>query len=153
MAKKDENLFDDYDEEEIEPTPEPAPEPVNAELEDLREFKAVALAAQREGDIGDAFEKAGYTRKLAALYIALHPGDEATAEDVKAFADEYEVTPTRPVGYTPRAISSEPTVTPARTYSRAEMEEIAKQNPARARALADAGRVRWNNPEQIGGPR
>jgi len=60
--------------------------------------------------------------------------------------------PTRPVGYTPTAIGNEGHVPTARTYTRAEMEEIAKENPARARALAEAGRIRWNNPE-IGGNR
>jgi hypothetical protein len=154
MVKKNEieDPFDfDEDEEQVEPTPEG--EPVNAEeLQDLREFKAAALQAQREGDIGDAFEKQGYTRKLGKLYAALHPEGEATAEDVKAFAAEYEVMPTRAVGYTPTTVSNEGRVPAAKTYTRAEMEEIAKQNPARARALAEAGRIRWNNPE-IGGNR
>jgi hypothetical protein len=56
----------------IEQVAEPAPEPPNPELEQLREFKAVALQAQREGDVGDAFEKQGYARKLGKLYTALH---------------------------------------------------------------------------------
>jgi len=101
MVKKNEIedpfAFED-DEEESEQAVEAAPEPVNAELEQLREFKASALAYQREAEIADAFEKAGYTGKLAKLWAALNPEGEATAEDVKAFAAEYGVTPARPGG-------------------------------------------------------
>ena len=62
MVKKNEVedpfAFED-DEEETEQAVEAAPEPVNAELEQLREFKASALAYRREAEIADAFEKAG----------------------------------------------------------------------------------------------
>ena len=156
MVKKNEDPFD-FDEEDeeqgTEQAPEPTPEqPSVEEVQDLRAFKALALHAQREGEISDEFEKAGYSGKLAKLWSALNPEGLPTAESLKAFADEYGVTPTRPVGYTPRAISSEPTMPTAKTYTRAEMEEIAKVNPARARSLAEAGRIKWNNPE-IGGNR
>jgi hypothetical protein len=56
-----------------------------------------------------------------------------------------------PVGYTPTIIGSEASAMPAKTYTRAEMEEIARTNPARAQALAEQGRVVWNNPQQIEG--
>jgi len=98
-----------------------------------------------------AFEKVGYTGKLAKLWAALNPEGEATAEDMKAFAAEYGVTPARPEGYTPTIIGSEASAMPAKTYTRAEMEEIARTNPARAQALAEQGRVVWNNPQQIEG--
>lgn len=109
------------------------------------------MAYQREAEIADAFEKAGYTGKLAKLWAALNPEGEATAEDMKAFAAEYGVTPARPEGYTPTIIGSEASAMPAKTYTRAEMEEIARTNPARAQALAEQGRVVWNNPQQIEG--
>ena len=157
MVKKIEieDPFDfDEEEEQVEPTPEPAPEPPNPELEELREFKAVALEAQREGEISDAFERAGYFAKLGKLYRALNPDDEATPEDVKAFAAEYEVMPTRQVGWSPTVLASESHAPTAKTYTRAEMEEIARDNPARAQALAEVGRVMWNNlPQTEGRPR
>ena len=60
---------------------------------------------------------------------------------MKAFADEHQVMPTRAVGYTPTTVSNEGRVPAAKTYTRAEMEEIAKQTPLRAQALAEAGRI------------
>ncbi len=101
---------------------------------------------ERQSEVAEQFEKQGFTRKLAKLYRALNPDGEATPEDVKAFAAEYEVMPTRAVGYTPTTVSNEGRVPAAKTYTRAEMEEIAKQTPLRARALAEAGRIKWNNP-------
>jgi hypothetical protein len=155
MVKKNEiEDFDfDEDEEQEEQAAEPTPEPPNPELEELREFKTVALQAQREGEISDEFEKAGYSGKLAKLWSALNPEGLPTAESVKAFAAEYGVTPSRAVGYSPTVIGNEAHVPTAKTYTWAEMEQIAKENPARARALAEAGRVKWNNPEISGGKR
>ena len=75
MAKKNEieDPFD-FDEEDEEQAAEPTPEPPNPELEELREFKQVALAAQREGEISDVFEKAGYSGKLGEALVRAEPG-------------------------------------------------------------------------------
>ena len=40
---------------------------------------------------------------------------------------------------------------PAKTYTRDEIAEINRENPARAEKLYEEGRVRWNNPDQIEG--
>ena len=86
-------LFDEEEQEEETEEAEPTPEPPNPELEDLRQFKAAALASQREGEIGDEFEKQGFTPKLAKLWSALNPAGLPTAESVREFADEYGVAP------------------------------------------------------------
>ena len=155
MAKKNEieDPFD-FDEEDEEQAAEPTPEPPNPELEELREFKQVALAAQREGEISDCSRRRATPASSAKLWSALNPEGLPTAESLKAFASEYDLAPTRPVGYTPTMIGNEATSMPtAKTYTRAEMEEIAKVNPARAQALAEQGRIVWNNPEIEGRPR
>ena len=89
--------------------------------------------------------------RAAKLWATLNPDAEVTPEAVKSFAQEYSIGPEPEPnrGFTPTVIAGERTIPAAKTYTRAEMEEIARVNPARARALADSGRVKWNNP-QIG---
>jgi hypothetical protein len=127
-----------------------APKVDPKELEDLRTYKAETETAKREEAIAAAFSEAGLSTKAAKLYAALNPEGEATAESVSAFASEYGIGPeaVKPTGFTPTVIPGGRTPA-AKTYTRKEMEDIARVNPARARALADSGRVKWNN-EGIG---
>ena len=163
MVKKDEIDFDfdEEDEEQTEPTPEP--EPSNAELEDLREFKAVALQVQREGgNSGGMRSRRRDTSGSSPASTALcTPRAKRTdPEDVKAFASEYgRSCPPRPVGYTPTTIGNEGT-RPSRQDLHTQLRwRIGQDNPARARALAGSGarppeQRRWREPmrNDVGGP-
>ena len=129
-------------EEEVTETDEPAIDP--AEVEELRTYKAESETAKREALIAEAFKEAGVSPKAARLYSALHPDGEPSTADIAAFSEEYGLQREKPTGYTPTLIQGGHTPV-AKKYTRQEMEEIARDNPARARALAEAGRVQWSN--------
>ena len=145
-----EDLDDPFDleDEDEEPEPDPAAQAAAKELETLRSYKAHTETAAREAAVISAFKEAGLNTRAAKLYGVLHPEGDPTAESVKEFASDYSIGPEPDrSGYTPTVIQGERATPSAKTYSRSEMEVIARENPARARALADSGRVKWNNPE------
>jgi hypothetical protein len=148
MIDKDPFDFDDEEEET-----EQAPKVDQREVEELRAFKTQADAERRENAIADVFKEAGVSPRAAKLWASLNPDAEATPEAVKAFAQEYSIGPEPEPnrGFTPTVIESgQPPA--AKTFTRKELEDIARINPQRARALAESGRVRWNNPDIQGRP-
>ena len=121
---------------------------IQKELEELRAYKAENEAANRKAQVKDVFQQAELNPRWADFY----QGEEATPEAVRAWAVQNELiqvedeAPAPTTGYTPTVIESGH-VPAGKTYTRKEMEEIARDNPARARALADSGKVIWNNPQ------
>ena len=122
------------------------------EIEELRTWKQEREAADKARTVKEVFTEVGLNQKWADFYR----GEETTPEAVKAWAvandflqiaEDAEPEPAAaPTGYTPTVIQGgEPPA--GKMYTRAEMEEIARVNLPRARALADSGKVQWNNPQ------
>lgn len=63
-----------------------------AKVEELAAFQAEVLAERRAADLDRVFEQVGLNTKHAALFTKVNPDAEVTAEAVKAFAAEYELT-------------------------------------------------------------
>ena len=138
------DLFD-LDEGDETAETEQAPAVDVKEVEELRGFKQQTEPENREAAVADAFTAAGLSPKAARLFIALNPGVDPTPELVKRFAGDYDLGPPPDrSGYTPTVISGGH-VPAAKTFTRAEFEDIMRENPARGRALAESGRVRWSN--------
>jgi hypothetical protein len=144
MTENETDLFDlDAEEKVTEPD---APKVDEKELEELRAYRETTQAEKRQQAIASAFEEAGLPSKASRLFDALNPDSEPTADAIKAFSEEYGINPDppKPTGFTPTVVQGSRTPA-AKKYTRQEMEEIARDNPARARALAEAGRVQWSN--------
>jgi len=122
------------------------------ELEELRAFKAEAEQRQRVDAVAQVFRNIGLKPKHAKFY----PTDgDATEEAIRIWAISEELledvgeeaepmTSTGQSGFTPTVIT-EATTPAGKRYTREEFEEIMRENPERGRALAEAGKVRWNN--------
>lgn len=157
MEKEDLDELDPFglpeDDEETEPDPT-AQAAETKELERLRAFEEQTKASAREAAIVSAFKEAGRNAAAAKLFATLNPDGDVTPEGVKLFCEEFAIGPEPEPnrGYTPTVIANERAVPAAKTYTRAEMENIARENPARARALAESGRVKWSNSEISGRP-
>ena len=123
------------------------------ELEELRTWKQEREAADKARTVKEVFTEVGLNQKWADFYR----GEETSPEAVRAWAlandflqieedAEPEAPAAAPTGYTPTVIQGgEPPA--GKMYTRKEMEDIARVNPQRARALADSGKVAWNNPQ------
>jgi len=117
-----------------------------AEAEALRPFKEEAQTSK----LREAFTQAGLAPRHADLFRKVNPDTEPTAEAIKSFAEEYSLAPPAPVEEEtqPKVPSFEPPPSgqaPTGTYTQKEFEEVMRVDPAKGRALAAAGRVRWNN--------
>lgn len=126
------------------------------EADELRAFKAQAEQKAREGELANVFQQIGLKPRHAKFY----PADaETTPEaiqqwaiseefitvDAEAGGQETTVSVTSPqAGFTPTILTEG--ATPAmKRYTREEFEQIMRENPERGRALAEAGKVKWNN--------
>lgn len=138
---EDDDLFDPLDEEDQE---EAAPDPATAkELQELRDFKTQKEEAERALAISEVFKEVGVNPAAAKLWATLNDGD-ATPESVRSFADEYGLSAAK-VGFTPTTFANTEAVPAKKKFSRDELAEIARQNPARAQQLAEAGKIQWSN--------
>lgn len=61
------------------------------ELASLRDFKSQADQAKRQAEVAQVFGSVGLSEKHSALFLKINPDGEVTAEDVAAFAEEYEL--------------------------------------------------------------
>jgi len=110
-------------------------------------------AKEKARSVKEVFAEVGLNQKWSDFYR----GEETSPEAVRAWAlandflqieedAEPEAPAAAPTGYTPTVIQGgEPPA--GKMYTRKEMEDIARVNPQRARALADSGKVAWNNPQ------
>lgn len=154
MVKKNEIedpfAFED-DEEETEQVVEAAPEPVNAELEQLREFKASALAYQRRSRDRGCVREGGVHREARQTLGRVESrrrsdgrGREASRPSTASHPPGPWATPRR--SSAPRRAPCPPRPTPAPRWRRSQ-----GPTPPAHRRLAEQGRVVWNNPQQIEG--
>lgn len=136
----------------------------DAELEELRTFKASQVAAQKSEAIGNAFKEAGLSEKQVALFERVNPDlDPAsvTKEAVLAFAAEYEL-PLKSTGETPEAPApKDEGFTPVQTGTppaegKISIEEAAKMirdgRYDEAQKLYEQGRVETLQRDSNGAP-
>lgn len=130
---------------------------LEAEVTELRAFKADREKFDRENTIGTVFAEVGLNPKHAKLYAALNPEGDATPQTVAQFAADYGLTTTEgePVavpevpatGFVPTVIT-EGTALGSKMYSHEEFMELLQTNPEKAMQLHKAGRVRLNQSPQ-----
>jgi hypothetical protein len=63
-----------------------------AQVEELTSFRTEVLAERRTADLDRVFSEVGLSPKHAALFAKVNPDAEVTADAVKSFAAEYELT-------------------------------------------------------------
>lgn len=127
------------------------------ELEELRAFRGKYESDQKVAKAAETFTKYGLTEKHAELFYKLNPElTDFSDQAVLAFAEEWALPIKQSEGEegdpTPGA-EEEPFVpveggSPQTGYmSRADLEVLYKQNPRKALATLQSGKVKWNNPD------
>jgi len=162
MSPDIDELLDD-DEDETEPEQKPRDNAAFAKMrKDLKaaekraseaEAKATELESRsRHQEVAGALAALGLKQKWAKFF----PADtEVTPEAIRSWAvsEEFlaaegneEPAPEETKGFTPTVISDG--ITPAaRQFTRQEFEAGMRENPVKWQALAETGRVKWNNPQ------
>ena len=119
------------------------------ELEELRKFREEVEYTNRVTKMSEHFTKLGLTDKHVELYTKLNPEGAGSPEEIVAFAREYGL-PVQVDESQDQAVGSpfapvdggEPT---GGFVTRAELEALYAENPAKAIKVLQSGRVKWNN--------
>jgi len=152
--------FDDLLEDEDE-TPETKPDNASAakaridrqkaklqkELDELKAWKVERERADRDQAVKAALEAVGVDMRSVNFYQELIAAEDPAAAlpslKQKYLGEEEEATPAPQAGFTP-TVFEEATPAAAKRLTRQEWEDVMRENPARATALAEAGKVKWN---------
>ena len=115
------------------------------ELAELRQFKQEYDGKVRTETVSKLFEEAQLNPAHAKLFLALNPDVEPTAEAVKAFASENQLTTTTGEEVPPPADGFEPpsgfNPPQVQRYTQEQFRDLQRNNPEAARRALEKGLV------------
>lgn len=122
------------------------------ELEELRAIKTEFEYQTKVSSFAEPFTKLGLSDKHVELYLKLNPDADADESAIREFAKEYGLPVSGDTGGDTDTSSTEP-FRPAEggdsiesgRITRAQLEDMYRENPAKAIKMLRTGRVVWNN--------